>query len=161
MHGEKVKEGMIRRAACECKHAHIKKTVKFDVVHCKKNSRFLSSMINFITFQLMTLAHLQNGFQTSTSFSSLDVLWAQSAHGQYALCSITDKTPKKVWFGRFTPHSILNSETDWFMGFRDDSISIKKSLSNGSTYRLDRLKITSNIIIFIHPDPQYNIETIN
>ena len=40
-----------------------KKTVKFDVVHCKKNKRALSAIMNFIKFQLLMLAHLQNRFQ--------------------------------------------------------------------------------------------------
>ena len=63
LHGREVKDAMKRRGTCERKHAHLKKTVKFDVVHCKKNNRALSAIMNFITFQLLMLAHLQNGFQ--------------------------------------------------------------------------------------------------
>lgn len=55
LEGEK---GVKRRATCERKYAHLKKTVKFDAVHCKKNSRAPSSMMNFITFQLLTLVHI-------------------------------------------------------------------------------------------------------
>ena len=32
-------------------------------LHCKKNNRALSAIMNFITFQLLMLAHLQNRFQ--------------------------------------------------------------------------------------------------
>ena len=63
LHGREVKDAMKRRGTCERKHAHLKKTVKFDVVHCKKNNRALSAIMNFITFQLLMLAHLQNRFQ--------------------------------------------------------------------------------------------------
>ena len=63
LHGREVKDAMKRRGTCERKHAHLKKTVKFDVVHCKKNNRALSAIMNFITFQLLMLANLQNRFQ--------------------------------------------------------------------------------------------------
>ena len=63
LHGREVKDAMKRWGTCERKHAHLKKTVKFDVVHCKKNNRALSAIMNFITFQLLMLAHLQNRFQ--------------------------------------------------------------------------------------------------
>ena len=66
---EKVNEILKGRGVCERKHAHIKAIVKFDVVGYKKYSRNLYSMVNFITFQLMSLAHLQNGFQNKTSFA--------------------------------------------------------------------------------------------
>ena len=63
LHGREVKDAMKRRGTCERKHAYLKKTVKFDVMHCKKNNRALSAIMNFITFQLLMLAHLQNRFQ--------------------------------------------------------------------------------------------------
>lgn len=39
MHVEEVKDAMKRRASCEHKHAPLKKTEKFDMVHCKKKRR--------------------------------------------------------------------------------------------------------------------------
>ena len=38
LHGREVKDGMKRLGTCERYHAHLKKTVKCDVVHCKKSS---------------------------------------------------------------------------------------------------------------------------
>lgn len=58
-----------KRSACERKHAHIKSIVKFDVVGYRKDSRELYSLVNFITFQLMNLAQLQNHFQNATSLA--------------------------------------------------------------------------------------------
>jgi hypothetical protein len=58
-----------RREACERKHAHLKNTVKFDVRGYRKDSRALYTMMNFLAFQLMTLAHFQNNFPNTTAFA--------------------------------------------------------------------------------------------
>jgi hypothetical protein len=50
-------------------YARLKQTVKFDVRGYRKDSRALYVMMNFITFQLMTLAHFQNNFPNTTSFA--------------------------------------------------------------------------------------------
>jgi len=36
---EEVNESTKRSITCERKHAHLKKIVEFDMVHCKKNNR--------------------------------------------------------------------------------------------------------------------------
>jgi hypothetical protein len=66
---EEVQAAQGRREACERKHAHLKNTVKFDVRGYRKDSRALYVMMNFLTFQLMTLAHFQNNFPNTTSFA--------------------------------------------------------------------------------------------
>lgn len=49
------------RSNCERKHAHIKKTVKFDVKEYQEDNREFYVLLNFIAFKLLDLARLQLG----------------------------------------------------------------------------------------------------
>lgn len=68
-HKEENEEFYRKRSDCERKNAHIKQTVKFDVVGYRDDSHALYSYVHFIVFQLMNLAHLQNRFQNPTSLA--------------------------------------------------------------------------------------------
>ena len=55
-----------KRGMCERLHAQIKKVFKFDVIGCRKDSRQLYTMLNFVSAQSMLLAYLQNHSQNTT-----------------------------------------------------------------------------------------------
>ena len=68
-HWGEVEERYKNRTACERKHSQIKKIVKFDVIGYRSETRGLYVSLNFIAFQIMTLAQLQNRFQNPTSLA--------------------------------------------------------------------------------------------
>jgi hypothetical protein len=57
-----------KRAECEKIHGHIKQVVKFDIRRIRNKSKKLYSLINFIAYQLLVLAELQNKVENRNSF---------------------------------------------------------------------------------------------
>jgi hypothetical protein len=53
------------RSNCERKHAHIKKTVKFDVKGYQEDNREFNVLLNFVAFQILDLARIQSGMEKS------------------------------------------------------------------------------------------------
>ena len=49
-----------KRAECEKIHGHIKQVVKFDIRRTRNESKKLYSLLNFVAYQLLVLAELQN-----------------------------------------------------------------------------------------------------
>jgi hypothetical protein len=57
-----------KRAECEKIHGHIKQVVKFDIRRIRNKSIKLYSLINFVAYQLLVLAELQNKVENRNSF---------------------------------------------------------------------------------------------
>jgi hypothetical protein len=57
-----------KRAECEKIHGHIKQVVKFDIRRIRNQSKKLYSLINFVAYQLLVLAELQNKVENRNSF---------------------------------------------------------------------------------------------
>lgn len=57
-----------KRGECEPTHGHIKEVVKFDVRRVRVESRELYSLLSFVSYQLLVLTELQNGFKNRNSF---------------------------------------------------------------------------------------------
>jgi hypothetical protein len=58
------------RQDCERFHNHIKHILKFDVRSIRKESRKLYVTLNFIVYQLILLANLQNNVRNPNSFAN-------------------------------------------------------------------------------------------
>ena len=58
------------RQDCERFHKHIKHVLKFDVRSIRRGSRELYITINFVVYQLMLLANLQNNAKNQSSFAN-------------------------------------------------------------------------------------------
>ena len=57
-----------KRAECEKIHGHIKQVVKFDIRRTRNGSKKLYSLLNFVAYQLLVLAELQNKVEKRNSF---------------------------------------------------------------------------------------------
>jgi hypothetical protein len=57
-----------KRGECEPKHGHIKDVVKFDIRRVRVESRKLYSLLSFVSYQLLVLTEVQNGFKKRNSF---------------------------------------------------------------------------------------------
>ena len=57
-----------KKAECEKIHGHIKQVVKFDIRRTTNKSKKLYSHINFVAYQLLVLAELQNKVENRNSF---------------------------------------------------------------------------------------------
>ena len=57
-----------KRAECEKTHEHIKQVVKFDIIRIRNGSKKLYSLLNFVAYQLLVLAELQNMVEKRNSF---------------------------------------------------------------------------------------------
>src|SRR5664280_1241981 len=59
-----------KRAECEKIHGHIKQVVKFDIRRTRNGSKKLYSLLNFVAYQLLVLAELQNKVEKETHLES-------------------------------------------------------------------------------------------
>jgi hypothetical protein len=57
-----------KRGECEPKHGHIKDVVRFDIRRVRAESRKLYSLLSFVSYQLLVLTEVQNGFTKRNSF---------------------------------------------------------------------------------------------
>src|SRR5674536_237026 len=57
-----------KRAECEKRHGHIKQVVKFDIRRTRNGSKKLYSLLNFVAYQLLVLAELQNKVEKRNLF---------------------------------------------------------------------------------------------
>ena len=57
-----------KRGECEPKHGHIKDVVRFDIRRVRVESRKLYSLLSFVSYQLLVLTEVQNGFVKRNSF---------------------------------------------------------------------------------------------
>ena len=57
------------RGDCEKTHNHIKSIVKFDVRKIREESKEFNILMNFVSYQLLILARLQNGLSPTHGFS--------------------------------------------------------------------------------------------
>ncbi len=57
-----------KRGECEPKHGHIKDVLKFNIRRIRVESRKLYSLLSFVSYQLLVLTEVQNGFTKKNSF---------------------------------------------------------------------------------------------
>ena len=57
-----------KRGDCERTHEHIKDIVKFDVRRVPDKSKYLYTLVNFVSYQLLILTNLQNGIEPANQF---------------------------------------------------------------------------------------------
>jgi hypothetical protein len=57
-----------KRAECEKIHGHIEQVVKFDIRKIRNGSKKLYSLLNFVAYQLLVFAELQNKVEKRNSF---------------------------------------------------------------------------------------------
>ena len=57
------------RCDCEKTHNHIKSIVKFDVRKIREESKEFNILMNFVSYQLLILARLQNGLFPTHGFA--------------------------------------------------------------------------------------------
>lgn len=57
-----------KRGGCERTHEHIKDIVKFDVRRVPDKSKYLYTLVNFVSYQLLILTNLQNGIKPANQF---------------------------------------------------------------------------------------------
>jgi hypothetical protein len=57
-----------KRAECEKIHGHIKQVIKFDIIRTRDGSKKLYSLLNFVAYQLLVIAELQNKVEKRNSF---------------------------------------------------------------------------------------------
>ncbi len=60
----------VKRAECEKIHGHIKQVVKFDIRRTRDESKKLDSLLNFVAYQLLVLAELQNKVEKRSNYSA-------------------------------------------------------------------------------------------